>query len=311
MPPKLMAQTRPGAHPGKSDPIDALAIARAALREPDLPLAAHDQRPGSSSCWSTTVRTWSRADLEETGCAGTSTSSTPSSRPSPRSLELAKHRRLLSDGWLPGPVGRRAGSRRAGRHPRLTGGSTRWRSEIAELVRTGAPAAAGLPGCGVLTAAKTGRRDRQTDPVPVARPASPCTPASHRSPRRRARPTAAPARPTGQPATQRRPAPHRGHPDPPRRPRAGLLPAPPRRRRHHHRKPCAPSNAASPASSSTSCPTDQRNRPRLANRQRLDIGETRGRRRTLEFGCGIILVGGSRRGRRSVHRRCCCASSST
>jgi transposase len=28
---------------GKSDPIDALAVARAALREPDLPTAGHDQ----------------------------------------------------------------------------------------------------------------------------------------------------------------------------------------------------------------------------------------------------------------------------
>lgn len=41
VPPKLMAQTRASARTrGKSDPIDALAIARAALREPDLP-AAH------------------------------------------------------------------------------------------------------------------------------------------------------------------------------------------------------------------------------------------------------------------------------
>jgi transposase len=41
VPPKLMAQCRASARTrGKSDPIDALAIARAALREPDLP-AAH------------------------------------------------------------------------------------------------------------------------------------------------------------------------------------------------------------------------------------------------------------------------------
>ncbi len=32
-----------GAHAGKSDPIDALAIARAALREPELPVAEHDE----------------------------------------------------------------------------------------------------------------------------------------------------------------------------------------------------------------------------------------------------------------------------
>lgn len=43
VPPKLMAHARDAARSyGKSDPIDALAIARAALREPDLPLAHLD-----------------------------------------------------------------------------------------------------------------------------------------------------------------------------------------------------------------------------------------------------------------------------
>src|SRR3954453_14069481 len=42
--PKLMAEQRRLARTrGKSDPIDALAVARAALREPDLPVAAHDE----------------------------------------------------------------------------------------------------------------------------------------------------------------------------------------------------------------------------------------------------------------------------
>ena len=41
VPPKLMAGARRGARErGKSDPIDATAVARAALREPDLPVAA-------------------------------------------------------------------------------------------------------------------------------------------------------------------------------------------------------------------------------------------------------------------------------
>lgn len=41
VPPKLMAGARRyGREPGKSDPIDALAVARAALREPDLPAAS-------------------------------------------------------------------------------------------------------------------------------------------------------------------------------------------------------------------------------------------------------------------------------
>ena len=43
VPPKLMAGARAsGRTRGKSDPIDAVAIARAALREPTLPVAAHD-----------------------------------------------------------------------------------------------------------------------------------------------------------------------------------------------------------------------------------------------------------------------------
>lgn len=43
VPPKLMAGARRGGRePGKSDPIDALAVARAALREPDLPVATLD-----------------------------------------------------------------------------------------------------------------------------------------------------------------------------------------------------------------------------------------------------------------------------
>jgi transposase len=45
VPPKLMAEQRRLARTrGKSDPIDALAVARAALREPDLPTASHDER---------------------------------------------------------------------------------------------------------------------------------------------------------------------------------------------------------------------------------------------------------------------------
>src|ERR687897_135562 len=44
VPPKMMAEQRRIARTrGKSDPIDALAVARAALREPDLPVATHDE----------------------------------------------------------------------------------------------------------------------------------------------------------------------------------------------------------------------------------------------------------------------------
>jgi transposase len=43
VPPRLMAGVRAAVRAlGKSDPIDALAVARAALREPHLPTAGHD-----------------------------------------------------------------------------------------------------------------------------------------------------------------------------------------------------------------------------------------------------------------------------
>jgi transposase len=44
VPPRLLAGARHAVGAlGKSDPIDALAVARAALGEPDLPTAGHDQ----------------------------------------------------------------------------------------------------------------------------------------------------------------------------------------------------------------------------------------------------------------------------
>lgn len=44
VPPRLMAYTQASSRtPGKSDALDALAVARAALREPDLPVAMHDE----------------------------------------------------------------------------------------------------------------------------------------------------------------------------------------------------------------------------------------------------------------------------
>lgn len=44
VPPHLMSRTRSSSRElGKSDPIDALSVARAVLREPDLPIARHSQ----------------------------------------------------------------------------------------------------------------------------------------------------------------------------------------------------------------------------------------------------------------------------
>jgi Transposase len=83
VPPRLMAKARQaGRVPGKSDPIDALAVARAALQEPNPPRHAWTGLPGRSSCWSATARTWSpSAPGSRTGCAGTCTTWIPSGRP--------------------------------------------------------------------------------------------------------------------------------------------------------------------------------------------------------------------------------------
>ena len=44
VPPHLLSRSRASSRElGKSDPIDALAVARTVLREPDLPVAAHDE----------------------------------------------------------------------------------------------------------------------------------------------------------------------------------------------------------------------------------------------------------------------------
>src|SRR5215207_11561104 len=55
VPPKLMAHARDSARTyGKSDPIDALAVARAVQREPDLPVARSTAQTVSFGCWSIT-----------------------------------------------------------------------------------------------------------------------------------------------------------------------------------------------------------------------------------------------------------------
>jgi transposase len=56
--PKLMAEARRSARePGKSDPLDALSEARAALREPPLPAACLDGVECELRCWLITATT--------------------------------------------------------------------------------------------------------------------------------------------------------------------------------------------------------------------------------------------------------------
>jgi transposase len=157
VPPKLMAQSRASARTrGKSDPIDALAVARAVLREPDLPVACHDEgsrelkllvdrREVLVAQRTATINRlrWRVHELD------------PARAPKPASLDLPKHRRLLGT-WLatqPGVVAEFARDELAD-ITRLTETINALARRIGERVRVVAPVLLSLPGCGELTAAK-------------------------------------------------------------------------------------------------------------------------------------------------------------
>jgi transposase len=157
VPPKLMAQTRASARTrGKSDPIDALAVARGYLREPDLPIASHDdvsrelkllvdRREVLVAQRTATINRlrWRVHELD------------PEQAPQPASLDRAKHRNLLGQ-WLntvPGLVAELARDELAD-ITRLSVAIDGLAKRIGERIRLVAPALLALPGCGELTAAK-------------------------------------------------------------------------------------------------------------------------------------------------------------
>lgn len=157
VPPKLMAATRSAARTyGKSDPIDALAVARAALREPDLPTARLegperelrllvDHREDLVS-ERTRVMARLRWHLHELD---------PSWEPAPRSLDRAKtwttiEARLVG---VEGLVARLARNL-VGRCRQLTEEINTLHAEITATVTPLAPALLAICGCGPLTAAK-------------------------------------------------------------------------------------------------------------------------------------------------------------
>ncbi len=157
VPPKLMAQTRASARTrGKSDPIDALAVARGFLREPDLPVASHDEvsrelkllvdrREVLVAQRTATINRlrWRVHELD------------PERAPRPGSLDRAKHRLLLG-AWLttvPGLVAELARDELAD-IDRLTEAIDALAKRIGARVRAIAPTLLAMPGCGELTAAK-------------------------------------------------------------------------------------------------------------------------------------------------------------
>lgn len=156
-PPKLMASERRGSRePGKSDPIDALAVARAALREPDLPTARLDGPERDIR-----LLVDHRDDLVKQRTAEQDRlrwhlhELMPGEEPTPRSLARRHVLDALEDRLadIEGTVARIAADLLT-RIRELTMTMDRLEREIAELVVDRAPTLLALPGCGPLMAAK-------------------------------------------------------------------------------------------------------------------------------------------------------------
>ena len=250
VPPKLMAQARASARTrGKSDPIDALAVARAFLREPDLPIASHDEvsrelkllvdrREVLVAQRTATINRlrWRIHELD------------PERAPKPASLDLAKHRGMLAA--LAGHrfwTGRRAGSRRAGRHHPAHRNHQRVDQAYRRSCPSGGASAVGSSRLRGVDRGQTRRRGRRSQPVQKRGslcPSCRCGPdtgvvGQHRR--------AGAVDPLGQSSTQRRPAPYRRDPDPPRRPRPGLLPQKTQHGRLQSRSVAQPQTPPSPS----------------------------------------------------------------
>jgi transposase len=157
VPPKLMAHARDSARTyGKSDPIDALAVARAALREPGLPVARldgperdirllvdHREALVAERTRAVNRLRWHLHELD------------PNLDPKPRSLDRAKTWRLL-DERLAGEAGTiaRLARQLTEQCRRLTAEINDLTGEIERLAVQAAPSLLALPGCAALTAAK-------------------------------------------------------------------------------------------------------------------------------------------------------------
>ena len=155
VPTRLMARSRgSGRRPGKSDPIDAEAVARVVLREPDLPVASDDEvsreckllvdrREDLVGQRTATVNRlmWRIHELDPTR--------------SPGILNYPKYRNALRE-WLASQFGIVAELARQelADITRLTEDINALENRITDRVREVAPRLYGMPGCGAVTAAK-------------------------------------------------------------------------------------------------------------------------------------------------------------
>lgn len=157
VPTKLMAATRKSSRArGKSDPIDAEAVARAVLREPDLPIASHDEvsrelklltdRRDVLVAQRTSAINRLRWHVHELD---------PERGPAPRALKAAKHQQALHE-WLntqPGVVAEMARAELADVIA-LTTEINNLEKRLTDRAEEVAPTLLVIDGCAQLTAAK-------------------------------------------------------------------------------------------------------------------------------------------------------------
>lgn len=157
VPPKMMAEQRRIARTrGKSDPIDALAVARAALREPDLPVATHDETSRELK-----LLVDRRDDLVKRRTATINQllwrvhELDPEWAPPARSLDLSKHQQALAGRLAnaPGVVAELA-REELEEVVEYTSKINAYAKRIEVLVVAVAPTLLAMPGVGTLTAAK-------------------------------------------------------------------------------------------------------------------------------------------------------------
>lgn len=158
VPPKLMAEVRRGARqPGKSDGIDALAVARAALREPGLPKAIEDPHArdlklltdhrehliAERTALCSRLR-WHLHDLDH------------ALEPIARGLNRERARRGISQrlARLEQTAQVRICRELVTRIGEITRRETELKTEIRKAIRAYAPQLLAVPGCAELTAAK-------------------------------------------------------------------------------------------------------------------------------------------------------------
>lgn len=156
VPTHLMSRARTTSRePGKSDPIDALAVARAVLREPDLPIALLDQHSMELR-----LLVDRREDLIRQRVVTINRLLNRAHQLDPewsksRNWDARKPREVFGT-WLDGQTGLLAELAREEFQEliRLTEAAQDVAKRIGGRVRLAAPALLELPGCGELTAAK-------------------------------------------------------------------------------------------------------------------------------------------------------------